>query len=148
MKILFLSFFGLYPRCVRSSQFRKLETQAVFFTSSIIPWFRHGYLIVFPPGGVNGTPAASVLYGFTALFVASCNLRRRLFRSQGTIPQLPRAARWFRSGEPTQDVSGRVSHAWKPPRRRAGKPTLHRAIGAPPATRGRVAKREARQARS
>ena len=35
---------------------RELTTQAVPFTSSVIPLFRHGYLILFPPGGANGTP--------------------------------------------------------------------------------------------
>ena len=45
---------------------RELTTRAVPFTDSVIPLFRHGYLILFPPGGVNGTPLASIMYGFSA----------------------------------------------------------------------------------
>ena len=44
-------------------------------------------------------------------------------------------------------VDGTIS-LWKPPRWRAEKPPLHRVIAAPPATQGRVARREARSAKS
>jgi hypothetical protein len=66
MKTLFLGV--LCSLCgLRAEQpVRTLTTQAVPFANSIIPLFRHGYLVLFPPGGVNGTPVASILYGFTA----------------------------------------------------------------------------------
>jgi hypothetical protein len=45
---------------------RELSTQAVPFAKSLAPWFRHGYLIVFPPGGAPGVPLSSVAFGFSA----------------------------------------------------------------------------------
>jgi hypothetical protein len=66
MKILFLGFLCTLSALPAEQPVRKLETQAVPFTSSIIPWFRHGYLILFLPRGVNGTPVESIMYGFTA----------------------------------------------------------------------------------
>jgi len=45
---------------------RELTTQAVPFANSRIEVFRHGYLITFPPGAGNGTPASLSMYGFWA----------------------------------------------------------------------------------
>jgi hypothetical protein len=45
---------------------RELETHAVPFPRSLIPLFRHGYLILFPPGAPAGSPLSAVTYGFTA----------------------------------------------------------------------------------
>src|SRR5580704_3369744 len=43
---------------------RELSTQIIPFAMSIVPLFRHGYLILFPPGGGNGVSASTVMYGF------------------------------------------------------------------------------------
>jgi hypothetical protein len=43
---------------------RELSTQAIPFPVSIVPPFRHGYLILFPPGGDNGVSASTIMYGF------------------------------------------------------------------------------------
>ena len=45
---------------------RELTTQAVPFTSSVIPLFRHGYLILFPPPEGPTALRWSIMYGFTA----------------------------------------------------------------------------------
>jgi hypothetical protein len=45
---------------------RELSTQAVPFAKSQVPWFRHGYLILFPPGGPAGSPLSSIDFGFYA----------------------------------------------------------------------------------
>ena len=44
---------------------RELTTQAVPFANSIVPLFRHGYLILFPPGGGHGASLSTSKYGFT-----------------------------------------------------------------------------------
>jgi hypothetical protein len=43
---------------------RELATQAVPYYKSRAPYFRHGYLILSPAGGPNGSPVASVLFTF------------------------------------------------------------------------------------
>src|ERR1700730_4179684 len=48
------------------SPVRELTTQAVPFPNSIVPVFRHGYLITFPPGAGPGAPISLVLYGYWA----------------------------------------------------------------------------------
>jgi hypothetical protein len=45
---------------------RELSTQAVPFANSIVPLFRHGYLILFPPGGGHGASLSISKFGFTA----------------------------------------------------------------------------------
>ena len=45
---------------------RELSTQAIPFARSIVPLFRHGYLVLFPPGGGSGVSASTVMYGFYA----------------------------------------------------------------------------------
>jgi hypothetical protein len=45
---------------------RELSTQIIPFARSKVPLFRHGYLILFPPGGGNGVSASTVLWGFYA----------------------------------------------------------------------------------
>jgi hypothetical protein len=45
---------------------RELSTQAVPSAHSIVPLFRHGYLILFPPGGAPGASLSMIKYGFTA----------------------------------------------------------------------------------
>src|ERR1700693_2258698 len=45
---------------------RELSTQAVPFAMSKVPLFRHGYLILFPPGGGNGVSTSTIMYGFYA----------------------------------------------------------------------------------
>ena len=45
---------------------RELSTQAIPFARSRAPLFRHGYLVLFPPGGGNGVSAPTVMYGFYA----------------------------------------------------------------------------------
>jgi len=66
MKTLFLGVLCSLCALRAEEPIRELRTQIVPPALSIVPLFRHGYLIIFPPGGVNGTPAASVFYGFTA----------------------------------------------------------------------------------
>jgi hypothetical protein len=45
---------------------RQLSTVAIPFFRSRVPLFRHGYLVLWPPGGPNGVPAANVSDGFDA----------------------------------------------------------------------------------
>jgi hypothetical protein len=46
---------------------RALSTQAVPFPNSIVPLFRRGFVVMFPPGALGGThpPLSSVKYGFS-----------------------------------------------------------------------------------
>jgi hypothetical protein len=66
MKALFLgvicSLFGLGAE----QPVRELSTQAVPFAHSIVPLFRHGYLVLFPPAGRPGASLSTSKYGFTA----------------------------------------------------------------------------------
>jgi hypothetical protein len=43
---------------------RELSTQAVPSYRSQSPYFRHGYLILSPPGGPNGSSAAAIFFAF------------------------------------------------------------------------------------
>jgi hypothetical protein len=43
---------------------RELSTQAVPNYRSQSPYFRHGYLILSPPGGPNGSSAAAIFFAF------------------------------------------------------------------------------------
>jgi hypothetical protein len=65
MKVLVLGvLFGLFGVCAEQP-LRQLTTHATPFANSALPLFRHGYLVLFPPGGVSGTPATAMFYGFT-----------------------------------------------------------------------------------
>ena len=66
MKALFLGLLcGLYGLSAEQPV-RELSTQAVPFANSIAPLFRHGYLILFPPGGGHGASLSISKFGFTA----------------------------------------------------------------------------------
>ncbi len=55
-----LSVFGADPPA------RELSTEAMPFRNSRVPFFRHGYLILSPPGAAAGSPISSIAYGFYA----------------------------------------------------------------------------------
>ena len=63
MKVLFLGVLcGLFGVC-GEQPLRQLTTHATPFAHSAVPLFRHGYLVLFPPGGVSGTPVSAMFYG-------------------------------------------------------------------------------------
>ena len=45
---------------------KHLSTQATPTRASLIPLFRHGYLVLFPGGAFPGVPHSAIAYGFTA----------------------------------------------------------------------------------
>ncbi len=45
---------------------KELSTEAIPARASLIPLFRHGYLVLFPGGAFNGVSHSAIAYGFTA----------------------------------------------------------------------------------
>ena len=66
MKALFLGLLCVSLSLRAEPPIRELTTQAVPFAHSIVPLFRHGYLVLFPPGGAQGSSLSLSKFGFTA----------------------------------------------------------------------------------
>ncbi len=66
MKVFFLGALCAVFGLATEQPVRELSTQIISFPRSRVPLFRHGYLILFPPGGANGVSASTVMYGFYA----------------------------------------------------------------------------------
>ena len=68
MKVFLLSVFLTFSGLAAEPQpLRELLTQAVPFANSPVPWFRHGFVVMFPPGPAAGEhpPISSTMYGFS-----------------------------------------------------------------------------------
>ena len=66
MKSLWFGIVIVFSVCAADVPVRELTTQAVLGPRSIVPVFRHGYLVTFPPGAQSGAEVSLIKYGFSA----------------------------------------------------------------------------------
>ena len=66
MKSFLLGFLCSATALYAEQPVKELSTEAIPARASLIPLFRHGYLVLFPGGAFNGVSHSAIAYGFTA----------------------------------------------------------------------------------